>query len=101
MENGFDNGGHCIESARATCCIVGRDWGLTCKHSNANFVAITTSYATRFTGGDGHWSITSFSSKWSTVDVDEDEEEADDNKHEMSSPGSLPIISSNVTTPKL
>ena len=38
--------GHCVESARPTCCIVGRDWGLTRKHANANFTTATTSSAT-------------------------------------------------------
>ena len=46
MENAFHNGGHCVESALSICCIVGRDWGLTCKHANANLIASATSLAT-------------------------------------------------------
>ena len=104
MENVFNSGGPCIESALSICCIVGRDWGLTHKHANAIFTATTTSSSlTSSIGGKGRLSITSFNSQWSVITGNEveDEEDADDNSDEMSSPGCLPIITSIVTTPKL
>ena len=59
-------------------------------------------------GGGRRWSITSFNNKESatalTDDDDDDDADADaeeDDRDEMRSPGCLPMITSNATTPKV
>ena len=76
--------------------MVGRDCGLGCKHANAIFATKTTLSTTLFVGCARRWSnISSSSTSW------DDNENDDDRNDEIKSPGCLPIITSNTTTPKL
>ena len=59
-------------------------------------------------GGGRRWSITSFNNKESTTALTDDDDDADadadaeeDDRDEMRSPGGLPRITSNATTPKV
>jgi len=88
-------------SFEATCRMVGLDWGLASKHSNAILIMETTPSATRFSGSGMRWSITSFNNACWLICEHDEEENADAERDEMRSPGCIPIITSIVTTPKL
>jgi len=99
--NSFGNGGQRVVSSVETCRIVGRWWGSVCKQANASFATCATPFPGLISGGGRRWSKTSFKSVlWPNGDDDE-EVEADNIRDEMKSPGCFPIITSNVTTPKL
>ena len=60
VQNALGSGGHLVVSSKEIFSIVGRDWGLGCKHASAIFIMCTTPSAAAFSGSDMRWSNTSF-----------------------------------------
>lgn len=98
-ENSYLEDVHSFDSSEITTLIVGRNSGFECKHRNANFATKTNSVASSLPGAEWRWSITSLNSV--TLNVEFDDGNADVDRDEMRSPGSFPIITSRVSTPKL
>jgi hypothetical protein len=102
VQNALGSGGHLVVSSKEIFSIVGRDWGLGCKHASAIFIMWTTPSAAPFLGSEMRWSNTSFNGVcWAIGGIDDDDEDPGDKSAEMRSPGCLPVITSIVTTPKL
>ena len=85
------------DSSWATDRMVGLDSGLARVQASAIFTVTTTFTANCPVGGGWRWSNTSFKNRSSSLDNDED----DDCKLVIRSPGCLPIITSKATTPQL
>jgi hypothetical protein len=60
VQNALDSGGHLDVSSKEIFSIVGRDWGLGCKHASAIFIMWTTPSAAPFLGSEMRWSNPSF-----------------------------------------
>ena len=102
VQNALGSGGHLAVSSKEIFSIVGRDWGLGCKHASAIFIMWTMPSAAAFSGSDMRWSNTSFNGVcWAIGGIDDDDKDPGDKSAEMRSPGCLPVITSIVTTPKL
>ena len=101
MSNSSDDiGALPIDNSRETACMAGLDFGLVAKHANASFTIETTFNKTSFSGGSRRRSKMSFNRiLWAAELVADDDE--DDERNEMRSPGCFPISISNVNTPKL
>jgi hypothetical protein len=52
VQNAFGSGGHLVVSSKEIFSIVGRDWGLGCKHASAIFIMWTTPSAAPFLGSE-------------------------------------------------
>lgn len=79
--------------------MVGRDSGAIRVHAKAMETTSTSSFTSWPVGSRSRWSSTSFKNTSATLDTDAADD--DDDQEERSSPGCLPIMISNATTPKL
>jgi hypothetical protein len=52
VQNALGSGGHLVVSSKEIFSIVGRDWGLGCKHASAIFIMWTTPSAAPFLGSE-------------------------------------------------